>query len=200
MQPLIKSKWSKAYMDRLPDSAFLCVLAGGTKKDGFTEPRSKRKFPVRDKDGKIDKPHLDDALSRIPDSNLSDALKEKLTDRAESLLASWKKEHGMKKSVGSMSYNELRNELQGFVQRTHGKKAKGGDYYTDYPYVVDIYETEFVVEENGAFYIAEYAVDGVDVTIGDFYPAKKLYQATSDKAVKDFKGPRVRVGDVAAIR
>ena len=89
---LQKSQWTTAYKNRLPDSAFLYVSSGGKKdNDGKTVPRSKRHFPVRDANGNIDKDHLDDALARIPDSDFSDAVKELLTDKAEKLLAQYKR-------------------------------------------------------------------------------------------------------------
>jgi hypothetical protein len=62
-----KAEWTTAYVNDLPDSAFLYVGAGG-KKDpsGRTVPRSLRKFPVRGMDGKFDTPHVRNAISRAP--------------------------------------------------------------------------------------------------------------------------------------
>jgi hypothetical protein len=84
-----KATWSTAYMDDLPDSAFLYVEGGGSKdSSGKTTPRSLRHFPYKDVNGKVDIAHLRDAIGRIPQSSLSASLKEKLQQRAEKLLAS----------------------------------------------------------------------------------------------------------------
>jgi hypothetical protein len=82
-----KDAWTSAYVNELPDSAFLYVEPGG-KKDaaGRTVPGDLRHFPFKDQNGKTDLPHLRDALSRIPDSGISDDKKKELTAHAQSLL------------------------------------------------------------------------------------------------------------------
>lgn len=83
-----RAQWTAAYMDDLPDSSFLYIEDGGSKdSDGKTTPRSLRHFPYKDADGKVDLPHLRNALSRIPQSNLPAEVKAKLTKKAERLLA-----------------------------------------------------------------------------------------------------------------
>ena len=85
-----RAVWSTAYMNDLPDSAFLIIEKGGKKDStGKTEPRSLRHFPVRDANGKVDLPHLRNALSRIPQSNLSAELKAEATKKAKALLAKY---------------------------------------------------------------------------------------------------------------
>ena len=71
----IKATWSGAKQDDLPDSSFAYIEPGGTKVDGKTEPRSLRHFPYKDADGKPDADHVRDALSRIPQSDVSDEAK-----------------------------------------------------------------------------------------------------------------------------
>lgn len=86
-----RAVWSTAYMNDLPDSSFLIIEKGGKKdSDGKTTPRSLRHFPVKDANGKVDLPHLRNALARIPQSNLSSELKAEATRKAEALL----KQHG----------------------------------------------------------------------------------------------------------
>jgi hypothetical protein len=81
-----KSVWSTAYQNNLPDASFLYVKAGGKKDaDGKTTPRSLRMFPVKGADGKVDVPHLNNALARIAQSSLSAELKSSLTKKAEGL-------------------------------------------------------------------------------------------------------------------
>jgi HK97 family phage major capsid protein len=73
-------------MDDLPDSAFLYIEAGGKKDEqGKTTPRSLRHFPYKDASGKIDIPHLDNALARIPQSSLPADVKERVAAHAESI-------------------------------------------------------------------------------------------------------------------
>lgn len=68
-----KATWTGSYVNDLPDSAFAVVLGGGSKdKSGKTVPRSLRKLPHHDTDGKVDLPHLRNALSREPQSDMPD--------------------------------------------------------------------------------------------------------------------------------
>lgn len=84
---LEKAKWSRSYINDLPDSAFLVIDSGGSKDgDGKTTPRSLRHFPVRDDSGKLDLPHLRNALSRIPQSKLPQNVKDKAKAKAQRLL------------------------------------------------------------------------------------------------------------------
>ena len=87
---LAKAQWTRAEINDLPDDAFLYVEPGGKKdEDGKTVPRALRHFPVYDADGKLDIPHLRNALARIPQSavpGLTADAKEKLQDRARRLL------------------------------------------------------------------------------------------------------------------
>jgi len=84
----LKAVWTTAYVNTLPDSAFLYVGDGGTKdSDGKTVPRSLRMFPYKDAAGTVDLPHLRNALARIPQSDLSQDVKDKLTAKAQRILA-----------------------------------------------------------------------------------------------------------------
>jgi HK97 family phage prohead protease len=87
----LKALWTTAYVNDLPDSAFLHVEPGGTKdSDGKTTPRSLRHFPYKDASGAVDLPHLRNALARIPQSSLPQAVKDELTARAQRILDSQK--------------------------------------------------------------------------------------------------------------
>lgn len=64
-----RAVWSSAFINDLPDSSFAYIEPGGEKdEDGKTVPRSKRHFPHHDASGKIDLPHLRNALARAPQS------------------------------------------------------------------------------------------------------------------------------------
>lgn len=67
----VKAEWTGSFVNNLPDSAFAVILPGGEKdSDGKTTPRSLRKLPHHGSDGKVDLPHLRNALSREPQSDL----------------------------------------------------------------------------------------------------------------------------------
>jgi HK97 family phage prohead protease len=71
-----KAEWDTAYVNSLPDSAFAVILPGGEKdSDGKTTPRSLRKLPHHNADGGLDMPHLRNALSRAPQTDMPDAMR-----------------------------------------------------------------------------------------------------------------------------
>lgn len=79
--------WSTAYVNDLPDSAFLYIAPGGTKDDADkTTPRDMRYFPVRDASGAVDLPHVRAALSRIPQADVPQEAKDAATKAAQDLL------------------------------------------------------------------------------------------------------------------
>jgi hypothetical protein len=87
--------WTTQYIDDLPDSAFLFVESGGSKDDsGKTTPRSLRHLPVKDKNGKVDPSHAQNAIARAPQiklkdgSNISPAKAAQLQDKARKLSGS----------------------------------------------------------------------------------------------------------------
>jgi hypothetical protein len=81
------AQWTTAYINDLPDSAFLYVEPGGEKDGGGkTVPRSLRHFPVKGADGEVDLAHLRNALARIPQSNLPAAVKAACTAKARKML------------------------------------------------------------------------------------------------------------------
>lgn len=71
-----KGVWTQKEMDELPDSSFAYISAGGTKAD--------RHLPYKDADGKVDLPHLRNALARLDQTDISDADKAKVKTRLES--------------------------------------------------------------------------------------------------------------------
>ena len=98
-----KAEWSTGSVNDLPDSSFLYVESGEKDDEGKTTPRSKRHLPYKDASGKVDLPHLRNALSRLGQSNtgsgdgwLTPELRKRLQSKAESIL----KEHGGSSSDG----------------------------------------------------------------------------------------------------
>ena len=89
----LAATWTTAYQNDLPDSAFAVILPGGEKDDdGKTTPRSLRKLPHHDADGKLDLPHLRNALARLPQT---DGLSESQKSRAMSHLEKHSKAAGV---------------------------------------------------------------------------------------------------------
>lgn len=64
------AEWTAAYINDLPDESFAYVEPGQKDEGGKTTPRSLRHLPYRDKDGKIDPPHLRNALARLPQTDI----------------------------------------------------------------------------------------------------------------------------------
>lgn len=91
-----KATWTTQFVNNLPDSSFLYIETGGDKdSEGKTVPRSKRHFPYKDAAGKVDLPHLRNAIARIPQSNapgLSQDKKNALQERARKMLQEGNKE------------------------------------------------------------------------------------------------------------
>jgi phage head maturation protease len=78
------AQWTGAYINDLPDSSFLYIEDGGKKdSEGKTTPRSLRHFPYKDSEGKVDLPHLRNALGRIPQSSLPDSVKSDVLAKAQ---------------------------------------------------------------------------------------------------------------------
>ena len=65
---IAEAEWTTEFINRLPDSSFGYVEPGEKDDQGKTKPRSKRHFPFKDGTGKIDLPHLRNALARAPQS------------------------------------------------------------------------------------------------------------------------------------
>ena len=82
------AEWTTEYVNDLPDSAFLWIAPGGEKDEqDKTVPRESRKLPIYDAEGKLDLPHLRNALARIEQTEgPSDEEKAALIAKAQELL------------------------------------------------------------------------------------------------------------------
>lgn len=101
----LKAVWTTAYMNDLPDGAFLYIAPGGSKDgEGKTTPRSLRYFPYKNADGSVDLPHLRNALARIPQAKIPQEVKDRLTAKAQRILDN-------SKSVVNDGRDRLRAEL-----------------------------------------------------------------------------------------
>ena len=80
------SVWTQADIDALPDSSFLVVDDGGTKDSQaarFPAASGTSRIPAG---GKVDLPHVRNALARIPQSDLPQAVKDRATKEAQRIL------------------------------------------------------------------------------------------------------------------
>ena len=66
-----RATWTTAYINDLPDSAFACIDAAG------------RHYPHHDAGGKLDLPHLRNALSRVAQEATTSCGRGHLEDHAE---------------------------------------------------------------------------------------------------------------------
>lgn len=103
---LVKEKavWTTAQQNKFPDSSFAMVCKGGTKKGGITTPKSLRKLVYKDANGKIDLPHVRNALARVNQVQcggkvISKKLQDKIRTRLQKALAQGKK------ALKSISYS-----------------------------------------------------------------------------------------------
>lgn len=84
-----KAEWDTAYVNDLPNGSFLYVEPGEDDGEGKRVPRTKRHFPYKDAEGKVDLAHLRNAIARIPQSNapgLDESKKVQLQARARRML------------------------------------------------------------------------------------------------------------------
>jgi len=104
-----KAKWSAAYQNKLPDSCFAYIEPGGEKDaDGRTTPRSKRHFPIRDMDGKLDRAHVQNAMARMSQSEFGEKARSKIESAARELgmsMGSDEKKKGI--GAGDAAPNDL---------------------------------------------------------------------------------------------
>lgn len=99
---VVKAVWTGKHINDLPDSAFLYIEPGGEKDDEKkTKPRSLRHFPYKDKTGKIDLPHLRNAIARAPQSKLSRTVVDRVQAEGRKIL------EAQKKSLGKMLWERL---------------------------------------------------------------------------------------------
>ncbi len=160
---LEKAKWSTAFINDLPDSAFLYIEPGGEKDDeGKTKPRSLRHFPYKDKDGTVDLPHLRNAIARIPQSSLDEGLKKKLQKRAQNMLEHMKEEKATK---SEMSFEAVSKQIYDILKPKYDPVT--GNYVGDWPWIIATYSDRVVCMVNGQLLIYPYTIEDDTVTLGE---------------------------------
>lgn len=124
-----KAEWTTAYINDLPDSAFLYIEPGHEKdEEGKTVPRSARHFPVRNRQGELDEAHLRNAIARIPQSNapgLDEEKKRELQERARRLLEELQAQKGLGELCEEIK--ALREAIEVLVGSLRPDKAVGAE-------------------------------------------------------------------------
>jgi len=105
---ILLAEWDTAYQNDLPDDAFAFIRPGGEKDEtGKTKPRNLRYLPYKNKEGKVDLPHLRNALTRLPQTDLTPEEKAK----ARKALVSAAKEADIGEYTEMVEAVELREVL-----------------------------------------------------------------------------------------
>ena len=84
------AKWTRAYINKLPDSAF--VIIEPAYKKGTSDNKNARHLPYKDANGKVDAPHLRNAAARcsqikaVTDSITTASLRKKACSKVKSLV------------------------------------------------------------------------------------------------------------------
>jgi HK97 family phage prohead protease len=120
MAQMMNDVWTTAYVNDLPDSAFLLVEPGGRKDpEGKTVPRSLRHFPVKNAAGEVDEPHLANALARIPQaSSISASQRAAAMDKAKAMAKNSGVSGPKGQYTGSAGSGRMRRPAPGLELRT----------------------------------------------------------------------------------
>jgi len=91
---LKEAEWDPEYINNLPDSSFAFIEEGGEKdEEGKTKPRSLRHLPFKDAQGNINKAQLNNALGRLPQTDLGDEAKAAAKKKLCAAVKTWNGEH-----------------------------------------------------------------------------------------------------------
>lgn len=177
-----KKKWTTAYQNSLPDSCFMYVCPGGSKKDGFTTPRNLRKLVYKDDKGKIDKAHVINALGRLNQVKcggkiISQSLQDKIRSRLQKALAQ------VKKGAKSISLGRIITGVsRAFdLEFSDIKSEDGGCQY----YVSEVLDDAVIVDswdEWDTYYRVKYTkVDNSFIFVSQEKWIKGRYQFVADE-------------------
>ena len=141
-----EKKWSTAYINSLPDSAFLYIHPDY--KSGKSKDKSLRYFPVYDADGNLDPAHVRNALARLPQAKLPEKVKvrirKKLIELAKKLGIKVSEEKEAKESVVTDVFEAQLSEFgTGETEESKTVKAtiiKEGVSYNKFYYTRDFLE------------------------------------------------------------
>lgn len=190
-----KAVWSTAFVNDLPDSAFLFIETGGEKdEDGKTAPRSLRHFPYRDADGAVDLPHLRNAIARIPQSDAEGLTPEKvqsLQNRARELLREETEE-----KIGKRMSGQMLDKLRAAMSTISSVMSWAGydDGNDDHESMMGEEKKKaesFVVfkQEDGSSRWVSLSSNAFQDREGEIVSTKSLEEAVENAAKAETKGP-----------
>lgn len=127
-------KWSTAYKNRLPDSAFFYVDKSAcdyTDSQGRSHPLSCRHFPYKNHQGNVSLSHVENAISRAPQSNLPPSVQRAVQDRARRLLEREEGHMAANPKGYNPPYGELHRERIGHLVLVvrKGSSPRKGDWW-----------------------------------------------------------------------
>jgi hypothetical protein len=172
----IRATWTTAYINSLGDDCFLYIESGGKKdKEGKTTPRSLRHLPYKNKEGKVDLPHLRAALSRLGQEGtgedwLSDSLRENLISKARSIL---KRETGDDegKAIDMSEVSDTKatslDERRRYIGEQWENTAGYGSSREPSPvggWLVEVFEDYVIIQSSGRYWRVAYSEteDGIE--------------------------------------
>lgn len=184
LTPEIKAEWTAEFVNELPDSAFLYVEPAGEKDEsGKSTPRSLRHFPVRDASGKVDLDHVRNALSRIPQSNVSDDAKASASAEAQRMLNEAEKSITKRTTidarvhkVAGFTFDQVQTAVSEALKEKY-PTPEDGDAWCDGPWIRDIFDDSVVFTYQGTLMSIPYAFNNGTVALtGDAASVKVVYQ------------------------
>jgi len=178
-----KAKWTIAQQNKFPDGSFAYICPGGKKdSEGKTTPRSLRKLPYKDANGKVDLPHVRNALARVNQVQcggkvISKELQDKIRARLQKALAQGKK------SLKSISYSRAITGVSNAFSKEFGNiEASDGD---PQHYVSEILDDAVIVDswdEWDTYYRVGYTkVDNSFIFVPQEEWIKGRYQFVADE-------------------
>ena len=121
------AKWTKKYVNGLPDSAFAYISPGGKKdSEGKTVPRSLRHLPFKDANGKVDPAHVRNALARLPITDIPASAKASARSKLLAAAKSIGVKAKMSKFTGKLTVNTANlvwEVTDDYIRSGHGNKA-----------------------------------------------------------------------------
>lgn len=222
-----KESWTNAQINDLPDSSFLLIESGGEKDaNGKTAPRSLRHLPVKNADGKVDLPHLRNALSRLGSKDtgktegekwLTQDIREKLIDKATKLLEDNQpasKEHGgaigrfinrVNMAIKAKSWS-IDHQIQVVRQEWYEQfdpmiemNAPTDPAISIHCYVAEVLNDAAIVDVAGDLYSYPYTYDPAsdEVTFGDPIEVRRVVTYAAEVESEEKEGRRHNQSDQA---
>jgi len=113
--------WTTAQINDFPDSSFAYIVSGGSKDgQGKTVPRTLRKLPYKDGAGKVDIPHVRNALARLNQAqDIPADAKARIRTMLQNIMKRVSPEYEPSENIVELQekITELRKEISGYLAR-----------------------------------------------------------------------------------